>query len=251
MENRNPARVFGEVADDYDRVRPAYPVAVFEDVLAYGAHGPALEVGAGTGRATEQFAARGLPIVAVEPDAAMADRLARRIARFPQVRIFHGGFEQFRTGERFGLLFSAEAWHWTRPETRWSQAAGVLDDDATVALFWNNERIADPALRTSVVRIFARHAPSVTISDDPGFLERTWSGELSGVDAFGDLTIRRYEAGRAMARADYLDLTRTRSQFRMLPETVRNDLMTALTDLFSDEVPLTIHTTLLLARRRS
>jgi hypothetical protein len=42
----------------------------------------------------------------------------------------------------------------------------------------------------------------------------------------------------------------TRSQFRMLPTSMRQDLLSGLTELFSDEVPLVIHTTLLLARRR-
>jgi hypothetical protein len=36
----------------------------------------------------------------------------------------------------------------------------------------------------------------------------------------------------------------------MLPTSMRQDLLSGLTELFSDEVPLVIHTTLLLARRR-
>jgi hypothetical protein len=79
MENRNQAQVFGEVADYYDRVRPAYPTALVDDVLSYSEPDiggrRALEIGAGTGRATEAFATKGLPIVAVEP--AKVTRLMR------------------------------------------------------------------------------------------------------------------------------------------------------------------------------
>jgi hypothetical protein len=53
-----------------------------------------------------------------------------------------------------------------------------------------------------------------------------------------------------MPTVDYLGLTQTRSQFRMLPPPIRRDLLAALTQLFGDEVLLMIHTTLLLARRR-
>ena len=53
-----------------------------------------------------------------------------------------------------------------------------------------------------------------------------------------------------MPKADYLGLTQTRSHFRMLPPSMRQDLLRALTEPFSCEVPLVIHTTLLLARRR-
>src|SRR5262245_47475331 len=97
----DPARVFGEVADVYDRVRPPYPDALFDDVLAYlGADGRALEVGAGTGRATEVFARRGLPIVAIEPDDAMADVLAANVAGHPGVEIVRSTFEDYRLAER-------------------------------------------------------------------------------------------------------------------------------------------------------
>ena len=44
------ARSFGRVADAYDRIRPGYPSALFDDLLAYaGPVGRVLEVGAGTG----------------------------------------------------------------------------------------------------------------------------------------------------------------------------------------------------------
>jgi SAM-dependent methyltransferase len=258
MENRNPALVFGEVADDYDRVRPAYPVDLFRDVLSYSQPDIggrlALDVGAGTGRATEAFAREGLPVVALEPDDAMAEVLARRVTPFPGVQVVRGGFEEFRPTQRFGLLFSAEAWHWTAPETRWSLAADALADGATLALFWNTERIAEPVLRTSMLEVFAAHAPSVIINDEPVTAEQVWhrwpGDELSAVAAFEGLASRHYQRRCDMPRADYLGLTRTRSQSRMLPPPARQDLLSALATLFSDEVPLVIHTTLLLARRR-
>ncbi|MBM2618780.1 class I SAM-dependent methyltransferase [Actinoplanes sp. LDG1-06] len=257
MEGRNPAQTFGEVADDYDRVRPAYPTALYDDVLDYGPPGiggrRALEVGAGTGRATEAFAARGVPVVAVEPDDAMADVLVRRVGHAPDVQLIRGRFEEFRSDERFGLLFSAEAWHWTEPRTRWAQAAGALAGGATLALFWNTERVADPALRTAMLEVFARHAPSVVINDEPVAADQVWQrwpgDELSGQSAFEGLVSRHYRSPRNMPSTDYLDLTRTRSQYRMLPPSTRRPLLAALEALFDDEVPLAIHTTLLLARR--
>jgi trans-aconitate methyltransferase len=256
VEYRNPARVFGEVASDYDRVRPAYPAALVDDVLSYGQaairNRRGLEVGAGTGRATEAFAAQGLSIVAVEPDDAMADVLAHRVAQFPDVQVVRRTFEEFRPVERFGLLFSAEAWHWTLPDSRWSLATDALADGATLALFWNNERIDEPALRTSMLRVLAQHAPSMVVHDEPVGPEQVWKrwpgDELAGRAEFGEFASRHYRLNRSMSKVDYLGLTQTRSQFRMLPPPARQELLAALTRLFDDEVPLMIDTTLLLAR---
>src|SRR5205823_6587846 len=133
---------------------------------------------------------------AVEPDDAMADILARRVAQFPDVQVVRRSFEEFRAAERFGLLFSAEAWHWTLPETRWQLAADALGDGATLALFWNNERIHEPALRASMLRVFARHAPSVVVNDEPVTSEQVWQqwpgDELSGIAGFAGLASRHY-----------------------------------------------------------
>ncbi|MEV4280040.1 hypothetical protein [Actinoplanes xinjiangensis] len=184
----------------------------------------------------------------------MADVLVRRTARFPDVQVVRGSFEEFRPAQRFGLLFSAEAWHWTAPETRWSLAADALADGATLALFWNTERIAEPSLRTGMLQTVAEHAPSVVINDEPLTAEHVWhrwpGDELSGVAAFESPVSHHYRRQWSMAKTDYLDLTRTRSQFRMLPPSVRRELLAALTSLFDDDVPLVMHTTLLLARRR-
>jgi SAM-dependent methyltransferase len=258
VTKRDAGRVFGEVAEDYDRVRLPFPAALIDDVLDYSqvtaGHRRALEVGAGTGRATVAFAARGVPVVAVEPDDAMADVLSRRASRFPEVQLVRSSFEEFRPTERFGLLFSAEAWHWTVPETRWRLATAALADGATLALLWNSERIDDPGLRTSMLRVFARHAPAVVIHDEPVDSEQVWrrwpGDELSGTAGFGELASRHYRVQRTVPSADYLALTRTRSQFRMLPPPIRRALLADLTQLFGDEVPLAVDTTLLLAHHR-
>jgi len=53
---------FGRVAKLYDRVRPSYPDAVIDAVLAFAGLRPGariLEIGAGTGKATMLLAERG------------------------------------------------------------------------------------------------------------------------------------------------------------------------------------------------
>src|SRR2546430_7122914 len=151
-------RVFGEVADVYDRVRPGYPDALVDDVLGYAQAdpAPALEVGAGTGKATAAFAARSVPVTAVEPDAAMAAVLARRVADTPGVTVVVSSFEEYPPPQRFGLLFSADAWHWMDPAVRWQRAAAALREWGTLALFWHEERFADDAVGTAFSGVHRR-----------------------------------------------------------------------------------------------
>jgi ubiquinone/menaquinone biosynthesis C-methylase UbiE len=55
------ARVFGQVAEDYERWRPSYPDQVVDWVAERCRGRRALEIGAGTGKATRSFVARGIP----------------------------------------------------------------------------------------------------------------------------------------------------------------------------------------------
>jgi SAM-dependent methyltransferase len=106
-------RAFGEVAELYDRVRPAYPDAVYAAVLS-GARTihRALEAGAGTGHATAAVAGRGVTVDAVEPDPCMGRIAQDRCAGLP-VRLHRLCFEDWQGPSRaFDLVFSAQAWHW-------------------------------------------------------------------------------------------------------------------------------------------
>src|SRR5690606_1374277 len=114
---------FGAIADQYDRHRPDYPLQLVDDVVALLPGRQIVEIGAGTGKATALFAARGLAITAVEPDPAMANVLRSRQSN---VRIEHGALESWTPDRPFDGLISAQAWHWTDPQTRWQRAASAL-----------------------------------------------------------------------------------------------------------------------------
>src|SRR2546427_238382 len=106
--------VFGEVADLYDRARPGYPEALVDDVLeCCGLPAPrVLEVGAGTGKATVAFAARGLEIVALEPPAGRASGASR--AADP--REMSAISAELRASGRFSQA-TLRSYHWARHYT--------------------------------------------------------------------------------------------------------------------------------------
>ena len=82
---RELGRVFDEVPQLYDRVRPGCPDELFADLAAVvdlAAASTVLEVGYGTGQATRSRAARGYAVTAVEPGANLA-ALARAASPAP------------------------------------------------------------------------------------------------------------------------------------------------------------------------
>lgn len=255
---RVQALVFGEVADEFDRIRPGYPADLVNDVLAYaGARGldtadlGALEVGAGTGKATTAFAQRGVRVTAIEPDKAMAVLLAERQ---PDVTIELTSFERFVPEQRFGLLYCAQAWHWTDPVTRWQRAAAALAPGGAIALFWNYDRIADAGLHQTVRAVVAEVAPQILFEfdDEPAGdqdLATFWPGtDLVRQADFADLATHLYLWDRTISGSDYVTYLGTHSTFRMLPEAVREKLFNAIEERIDVPVTLAVETVLYLAR---
>ncbi len=125
------AESFGVDPERYDRIRPRYPDALVERIVA-GSSGPVtLDVGCGTGIAARQFEAAGCTVLGVEPDARMAD-LAR--ARGVQVEVVT--FEAWDpAGRSFDAVIAAQSWHWVDPAAGAAKAAQVLRAGGRLALF--------------------------------------------------------------------------------------------------------------------
>jgi SAM-dependent methyltransferase len=162
---REQRLVFGEVAETYDRARPGYPSQLVDDVLAFaelGAPDRVLEVGCGTGKATVQFAPRGLHMLCIELNENMAAVARRNCERFPRVTIETTAFEHCNLEPGgFGLLISAQAWHWMPPDARLGKAHRALAPDGVLAVFWNTVRWTDEQMRAAVDDLYERVAPGL------------------------------------------------------------------------------------------
>jgi ubiquinone/menaquinone biosynthesis C-methylase UbiE len=135
-----PARSFGGVADAYDRGRPTYPrdAAVWltsEQPLTV------LELGAGTGKLTEQLVALGHDVHATEPDPKMLAVLEKKL---PGVRVSQAPAEEIPAGDAsYDVVVSAQAFHWFDHAKALPEIARVLKPRGRLSLVWNqrDERI--------------------------------------------------------------------------------------------------------------
>ncbi len=228
---------FGEVAQLYDDSRPSYPEQLIGDVLAHSGVSPGqevLEVGAGTGKATMLFAARGLPVLAVEPSAEMAAVARRNCASYPGVRIERSDFEHWHPdGARFPLVFSAQAWHWVARETRYSAARTALADGGTLAAFWNRVAWDATELREELLAAYREGAPGFdpngpmhpAQSEAPEVAD-TWEGEINAAAGLTEPEVRSYGWDCRYSTDEYLALLRTHGDHILLEPDRRASLLT-------------------------
>lgn len=251
--------MFGEVAELYDASRPTYPEQLIDDVLALaGMPHTAIEVGAGTGKATALVAARGVGVLAIEPSSEMATVARRNLARYPQVEIVESDFERWDpAGRRFPLLYSAQAWHWVDPTVNFTRARSVLELGGLLAAFWNREAWGESPLREALRQAYRTVVPGLS-PDGPLHPdnhvpdgEEGWNAEIMAADGFGQPEVRYYEWGIDYSTADYVRRLATSSEIRLLTETEREALLVAVAaaiDAHGGTLAMPLRTRLCLAR---
>lgn len=233
--------VFGEVADLYDRARPSYPRALITDVIERAGVAPPermLEIGAGTGKATEQFAERGLRVLALEPDPAMASLARRSCARYDEVTVIETDFERWESGAlSFRLVCCAQAWHWLDPRTRFAKARSVLQEGGLLAVFWTHPDWQRCELRESLREAYVRagvqsviYGPMHPDTETPELVPE-WEADTATASGFGHPDTQSYRWTREYSVEEYLGLLQTHSDHALLPQATRTRLLDEVADV--------------------
>jgi SAM-dependent methyltransferase len=252
-----PARerrlVFGEVAELYDAARPTYPEALITDLVAWASAGGgrprALEVGAGTGKATRLLAAAGVDVLAIEPSAEMAAVARRTTAPGPgtgtpatvtsagTVEVMESDFEHAELGgRRFPLVFAGQAWHWVTLPDGYVRAGEALEPGGRLVVFWNRPRWEESPLRAELNEIYEAHVPPElhggplhpATDDSSQYAGEEWAAEIAAVDGFSEAQVRLYDWSLGYTPDGYLDMLRTISEVRLLDPDARVHFLEAV-----------------------
>jgi SAM-dependent methyltransferase len=246
---------FGAVAAAYERFRPAYPAGLFDMVMSYASQPirSALEIGAGTGKATRLFAQGGITVTATEPDPAMLAELRMHVPA--TVHAVQARFEDLRLDQTYRLVYAAAALHWTNPVGRWPRVAALLEPGGVFASFGGPVHLADPDLDEAVR---AARAPLLE-SDDVASPDGTptdhpmqWPGsELQRSEWFTDVRQSVIERRLTMSAGFYVGHLSTVSAYLQLPTQKQRQIFAGIMDVLPDEVEVAADVVVHLARRRT
>ncbi|MFI2708149.1 class I SAM-dependent methyltransferase, partial [Nocardioides sp. CER28] len=171
-------RVFGKVAESYDRGRPTYPRAAVEWLVGAGQRS-VLELGAGTGKLTRTLVELGHDVHATEPDEAMLQVLRRNL---PDLRSSLGSAERIPAPDlTYDVVIAGQAFHWFDLEKALPEISRVLAPGGTLALAWNQRDESIPWVR-KLGRLIERPIESMDPSEpllDSGCFEGVEHGQYS------------------------------------------------------------------------
>jgi len=227
---------FNTVADLYDQARAGYPKALYDDLMAFAnltAGDAVLEVGCGTGKATEEFAQRGLNVVALDPGPDMIAAARRRLGPAKSVRFVQTTFEAWPIeAGAFRLVAAAQSWHWVDPNVRFRKASEALAPGGTLAVFGTSPGPVPQPFREALEKVYALRAPELG-GPPPEHAYRP-SGpfardfDLSGL--FGQAVHKSYPWSRWFSARGYVEYLATISRYRLIDERRREALLAAIAE---------------------
>ena len=239
-EQENRAH-FDEIVVKYDKVRWDYPKQMFADIFEYSNASKgknALEIGAGTGKATTPILDAGYDVTAVELGANMAEFLLDKHKAYKNFNVIVAAFEDAVLEENnYDLIYAASAFHWVDAKIGCPKVFRLLKPGGTFALLRNNNYTADgDALYEEMQAVYEKHYHSYYTSSkrlvrhsNKDLMEP--SGVLAGFGfedlstyGFGDIKMKFYEKTLTYSADEYIDFMDTMSPNRKLPEKNRTAL---------------------------
>ncbi|MCY4145309.1 MAG: methyltransferase domain-containing protein [Chloroflexi bacterium] len=236
--------LYDQAAVRYDRARPAYPKALFDDILSFAQldeNARILEVGCGSGQATLSLARRGWQIDCIELSARLAELARGKLARFPHVRIISGDYDEMPLpAAAYDLLVAATAFHWLDPATRFHKAHSALKPGGCIALFWHrpaSSQLSRDCMAT-LQGAYREHAPALAAKwqtpPPPDQMPDEFSAPITESGCFQPAHVKRYAYNLSYSAAAYIDLLGTFSDHLALPPATRKNLLAEIKRLINE-----------------
>ena len=129
------------IAEIYDEIRPSYPEELIQDVISktnLDLKNALLDIGAGTGKATIQFAEKGFSVHAIEIGEDMAEILKEKCVDYPNVSVNVVSFEEWNCPKNllFDMIYSAQSFHWLDLNVKYKKCHELLKNEGHLVLFW-------------------------------------------------------------------------------------------------------------------
>lgn len=226
---------FDEITELYDKARPDYPDELIQDTLNYirAENGmKALEIGAGTGKATEPFLRAGIDVSAIEIGKNMTEYLQTKFSGYYGFKAVNASFENadIENGS-FDFIYAASSFHWVDAEVGCPKMMRALKNGGAVALLrYNFIPPVGKKIFDEIAKVYEKHyyshykdnaRPRVKSAEEFASAAGIQSGYgFESLEKYGfcDVMMKFYPVMLAYSASEYINFLKTMSDLRKLPE---------------------------------
>ncbi len=162
-EDFDERKVFDTIPERFDRWRLRYTPELFRFLVSRCSLGPGtrcLEIGPGTGQATDFALDAGCDYTAIELGGHLAAMMRRKYGDRPNFKLIQGDFEQHPfAGGSFDFVYSAATIQWIAPSVAFSKCFDILKPGGYLAMFLlrGDYQTPNPALYRDIQKIYDEH----------------------------------------------------------------------------------------------
>ena len=216
-------RIFDTIPEQFDRYRPRYSAELFADLIAAAQVGPGrtvLELGPGTGQATEPILDTGCDYHAIELGEHLAAMMRQKYGERPNFHIVNDDFITHDFGgQRFDLIYSAATIQWIPEAIAFTKTFELLKPGGTLAMMLTRGDYQTPneALYEKIQGIYAELFKPETSYTHGGF-------RYENATAYGytDFRKREFHGERRMDADTYVAFCGTHCDHIVIPEPTRS-----------------------------
>lgn len=253
---------FSKVISDYDAARPGYPKELYDKVISFsgiGADAEVLEVGAGTGQATDLFLTGDFRYDLLEVSDEQVAFLQQKYGNNSKVTVKKDYFEQYQTEKKYDLIYSATAFHWVDSWIGYPKAWEMLKPGGTMAVFWHMSSVTyyDNGIFAGLNAIKKKYLPEESLGFDSEGVQKVKERRIAQIQSgghFGEPEIYEYRWVDTYDVDRYVTLLNTYSGTQTLSEEKRKEYLDEVRTYIQTnggKVELPQHVMLYLVRRRA
>ena len=131
-------KIFDTIPEQFDKYRPRYSPELFASLIEYaeiGAGKSVLELGPGTGQATDPILNTGCDYNAIELGEHLYEKMKQKYGRYPNFNIVNDDFITHDFGsQKFDMIYSAATIQWIPEEVAFSKTFDLLKPGGTLAM---------------------------------------------------------------------------------------------------------------------
>lgn len=236
--NMDKRLTFNEDEINYDKYRPTYPNELYKKIFSYctlNSDSRLLEIGIGTGQATEPFLKFGCNVTAVELGNRLSSFVADKYSDAKNFSVIHDDFIHHPiNSDTYDLIYSATAFHWLPTPKKYNKVMSCLKSGGVLALFWNHPFPNRDNDKTNIASkaVYNKYRPSnekqIEFCEDECV---KYADELKTY-GFTDVEYHLFHRVRTLSTDEYLHLINTYSDHRILQSSIKtcfeNDMRRAI-----------------------
>lgn len=232
---------FNTQADRYEKMRPGYVQALYDDLFSLiplDQHSNVVEIGIGGGQATKPVLDTGCQLTAIEYGGQLAEVCRRKFKDYPRFSVITSRFEDcpWESGT-CDLVFSASAFHWIPEEIGYPKVYDMLRSGGVFARFANHpykdkgrEQLYQDIQKVYAVYMPASKPPSAEYSDE----QAQARAETARKYGFVNISWKLYHRTRTFSTQEYTELLGTYSDHIAIEEQTRRRFFAEIETVIND-----------------